>query len=287
MGDLRRFGHEPGPKAEVKRLPKPGVHGPVGLMIHVPTAPWAHTPFDLLAWSAGAVMSVALYRWRLRDAAQTIAGKVGGGYFISLAAGAAAGAWAAGSLNSLRQAPASLSHSVAGALVGAIVAVELYKAVRRIKGSTGVLFVGSFSLGLAIGRLGCFFAGLADDTYGKPTSLPWAVDLGDHVGRHPVQLYESASMAAFLAVYLWALRDRRPWAMRRGFYVLCVWYGAQRFVWEFLKPYPDVIGPFNLFHILSGGLIAYGCACYLGDRATERDAQKRALSLPRPDHQPV
>jgi hypothetical protein len=256
-------------------------------MIHVPTAPWAHTPFDLLAWSAGLTMSVVIYRWRLRAVARAVAARVGGGYFVALVAGAAAGAWAAGSLNSLRQTVPSLSHSVAGALVGAIVAVEIYKAARGIKGSTGVLFVGSFSFGVAIGRLGCFFAGLADDTYGVPTALPWGVDLGDGVARHPVQLYESASMAAFLVVYLLALKARRPWAMRRGFYVMAAWYGLQRFAWEFLKPYPSVLGPFNLFHILCGALIIYGCAGYLADLGRERGEEKRALSVPRPDRQPV
>jgi hypothetical protein len=256
-------------------------------MIHVPTAAWAHTPFDLLAWSAGAAVSVVLYRWRLRGVGQAVAARIGGGYFVALAVGAAGGAWAAGSLNSLRQSVPSLSHSVAGSLVGAIVAVELYKAARGVKGATGVLFVGSFSLGVAIGRLGCFFAGLPDDTYGVPTRLPWGVDLGDGVARHPVQLYESASMAAFLIVFLLGLKARAPWAMRRGFYAMCVWYGVQRFAWEFLKPYPDVIGPFNLFHILCAGLIVYGCAFYLADLRRQRDEEERALSVPGPDHQPV
>jgi len=231
-------------------------------------------------------MSYALYRWRLGDAANGLAAKVGGGYFAALAVGAAGGAWAAGSLNSLRQTVPSLSHSVAGALVGAIIAVELYKAARGIKGSTGGLFVGSFSLGVVIGRFGCFFAGIADDTYGTPTALPWGVDLGDGVSRHPVQLYESASMAAFLALYLLGLQARAPWAMRRGFYAMCAWYGGQRFLWEFLKPYPSVIGPFNLFHILCGGLFAYGCAFYLADLSRERQ-EERALLIPRPDHRPV
>jgi hypothetical protein len=255
-------------------------------MIAVPTAPWLHMPFDLAAWASGAALSVVLYRWRLRDMASRLAARVGGGYFAALALGAAGGAWAAGSLNSLRQAVPSLSHSVVGALAGAIVAVELYKAARGVKGSTGGLFVGSFSLGVAVGRFGCFFAGLPDDTYGTPTRLPWGVDLGDGVARHPVQLYESAAMAAFLVVYLVGLKRRAPWAMRRGFYALCIWYGAQRFAWEFLKPYPRLVGPFNLFHILCGGLFAYGCAYYLADLGRER-TQVRALSLPRPDHQPV
>ncbi|HEY5288965.1 MAG TPA: prolipoprotein diacylglyceryl transferase family protein [Caulobacteraceae bacterium] len=255
-------------------------------MIQVFTAPWLHLPFDLAAWASGAGLSVILYRWRLKATASRLAASVGGGYFAALAVGAAGGAWAAGSLNSLRQTVPSLSHSVAGALVGAIVAVELYKAARGIKGSTGGLFVGSFSLGVVIGRFGCFFAGIADDTYGTPTALPWGVDLGDGVPRHPVQLYESASMAVFLALYLMGLKTRAPWAMRRGFYAMCAWYGAQRFLWEFLKPYPSVVGPLNLFHILCGGLVIYGCAFYLADLGRER-AEERALSLPRPDHQPV
>lgn len=256
-------------------------------MIHVPTAPIAHLGFDLLAWASGAAISVGLYRWRLKAAASEIAAKTDGGYFVALVLGAAPGAWLAGSANSLREHAPALSHSVAGALMGAIIGVEVYKALRGVKGSTGGVFVGSFALGLVIGRLGCFFAGLADDTFGSPTGLPWAVDLGDGIGRHPVQLYESAAMALFLVAYLLGLKHKSAWAMRRGFYVLCLWYGAQRFVWEFLKPYPRLIGPFNLFHLLCAGLVAYGWIYYRADRARERDAQDRALSVSGPDHQPV
>ena len=171
--------------------------------------------------------------------------------------------------------------------MGAIVGVEIYKALRGVKGSTGGVFVGSFALGVVIGRLGCFFAGLADDTYGVPTRLPWGVDFGDGVFRHPVQLYESASMAAFLVFYLLALQGRRAWALRRGFYVMCIWYGTQRFLWEFLKPYPRLFGPFNVFHILCLGLVAYGWLYYVADRRRERSEKVRALPVPRPDHEPL
>ena len=96
-------------------------------------------------------------------------------------------------------------------------------------------------------------------------------------------------MAVFLAIYVWGLANRAPWAMRRGFYALCAWYGAQRFLWEFLKPYPAVIGPLNLFHLLNGGLVIYGAVYYLRDLNAERAVgpQERALSVPRPDQQPV
>jgi len=255
-------------------------------MLRIPTAPWLHLPFDLIAWVSGLALSIVLYRWRLKGVAQGVAAKIDGAYFAALATGAALGAWAAGSFNSLREHAPALSHSVAGALVGAIVGVEIYKAFRGVKGSTGGVFVGSFAIGVVIGRLGCFFSGLADDTYGLPTRLPWGVDLGDGVFRHPVQLDESASMAAFLAVYLVGLNYRQPWAMRRGFYVMCIWYGLQRFGWEFLKPYPRLIGPFNVFHILCLGLVIYGWVYYRAGRKREY-AEGGALSVPRADHEPV
>lgn len=255
-------------------------------MLRIPTTPWAHLPFDLLAWGGGAALGYGFYRWRLRAATEHLARTTDSGYFVALVLGAAPGAWLAGSLNSLREQTPALSHSVAGALVGAIIGVEIYKAVSGLKVSTGGIFVGSFSFGVAIGRLGCFFSGLADDTYGSPTRLPWAVDLGDGVGRHPVQLYESVAMAGFLAIYLVALQRRRAWALERGFYAMSAWYGVQRFAWEFLKPYPSLIGPFNLFHILCAGLVIYGCLYWRADLARRR-AQERALSVPRPDHQPV
>jgi len=110
-----------------------------------------------------------------------------------------------------------LSHSVVGALVGAIVAVEIYKAIKGVRGSTGGVFVGSFAIGIVVGRFGCLFAGLPDRTYGTETNLPWGIDLGDGIARHPVQMYESAAMAAFLALYLVAGSRRLGHAPR----VLC------------------------------------------------------------------
>jgi hypothetical protein len=248
-------------------------------MIDIPTTPLAHPVFDLLAWAGGALAGTAIFRWRLRDAGLSLARRTDPGYFLSLAAGAIVGAWLAGSLNTLREFAPTLSHSIAGALAGAIVAVELYKGVRGIKGSTGGVFVGPVAVGVIIGRFGCLFSGLPDRTYGVATRLPWAVDLGDGVGRHPVQVYESLSMSVFLVVYLWALARRSPWAMRRGFYVLVAWYGVQRFVWEFLKPYPRLVGPFNVFHLICAGLIVYGVVWFVRDRRSEPSPEDRALSV--------
>ena len=227
-------------------------------MIPVPTNPAYHLLFDALAWGSGMAVGVALYRWRLKNATAKVAEVADAGYFASLAAGAIFGAYLAGSFTFAGQAVFALAHSVAGALVGAIVAVEIYKLARGIRMSTGIVFVGPFAAGVAVGRWGCLFAGLPDQTFGAPTMLPWAVDLGDGIGRHPVQIYESLSITLFLVAFTWGLGRRQTWATRDGFYWLAIAYGAQRFLWEFLKPYPTLIGPFNHFHLLCLGLVIYG-----------------------------
>lgn len=239
-------------------------------MIHVPTHPAVHIAFDVLAWGSGLWLGRALYRWRLKPAVDGAAGIAGRGYFLSLGLGAVIGGWLAGSLVSLVGPAPTLSHSIAGVLAGGIVGVEIYKLFAGVRRSTGSAFAGPLALGIAIGRWGCLFAGLKDNTYGAPTTLPWAVDLGDGIGRHPVQVYESLAMAAFLAVYLWGLRRRAPWALRRGFYAFAIWYGAQRFLWEFLKPYPRLLGPLDLFQLIGAGLIVYGWIYWARDRRAER-----------------
>ena len=162
-----------------------------------------------------------------------------------------------GSLNMNLAGIWQFGHSIAGAVAGGIVGVEIFKRVNGIRGSTGGQFVAPLALGIAVGRLGCFFAGLPDYTYGTPTRLPWGVDFGDGISRHPVQLYESAAMLAFLGVYLYALARGSPFMRRAGFYLFVAWYAIQRFIWEFLKPYPHVLGPLNLFQLICMALIAY------------------------------
>lgn len=226
-------------------------------MIVISTNPAAHYAFDALAWLSAALAAHWQYRkWpgqTLRLSASTEPS-----YFVCLGVGAVIGAWIFGSANSMRGAIVAPSHSIAGALAGGIAAVELWKWFNGVRRSTGGAFVLPICTGIIVGRLGCFFAGLPDYTYGVPTSLPWAVDLGDGIGRHPVQLYESVSMAAFLAIYLHARSNGSRWARDHAFQAMIIFYAAQRFLWEFLKPYPAVLGPLNLFHFLMLGLIAYG-----------------------------
>jgi prolipoprotein diacylglyceryltransferase len=236
-------------------------------MITVATDPTYHLLFDAAAWTTGMAAGVTLYRWRLAEITANVARVADGGYFAALAVGAIAGAYLSGSFTFWGQGVFALAHSVAGALAGAIVSVELYKLARGIRISTGIVFTGPFAAGVAVGRWGCLFAGTADQTFGIPSSVPWAVNLGDGIARHPVQIYESLAMATFFAAFVWGLSSRQAWAMRDGFYWLAITYGAQRFLWEFLKPYPTLIGPFNHFHLMCAGLVVYGTAMILRAKA--------------------
>jgi prolipoprotein diacylglyceryltransferase len=88
--------------------------------------------------------------------------------------------------------------TIVGALVFGLVSVELMKRYIGVHQSTGDLYAIPLALGIAIGRIGCFLTGLSDNTYGTPTTLPWAINFGDGVPRHPTQLYEIAFLIALI-----------------------------------------------------------------------------------------
>lgn len=214
------------------------------------------------ALHVAAWLSATFVGWTLRErifsaAQRPIEGIRLAYYLLAIWAGAMAGAYGLGTLNLALDEVAGVGRSIVGALFGGVIAAELFKAAFGIRGSTGAMFVVPLALGIAIGRLGCFAAGLEDYTYGIATDAFCGVDFGDGTRRHPVQLYESLAMVGFLVAFAGALRHRRDAAIRWGFYAFVAWYAAQRFVWEFLKPYPAVVGPFNIFHLVCLALLAY------------------------------
>ena len=93
------------------------------------------------------------------------------------------------------------NKTVVGGFLGGLVGVELMKKYIGEKKASGDLFVFPMILALIIGRIGCFSMGVYEETYGLPASLPWALDLGDGIPRHPVTLYE----IIFLGLVWWVL----------------------------------------------------------------------------------
>ncbi|MFZ5433880.1 MAG: prolipoprotein diacylglyceryl transferase [Calditrichota bacterium] len=103
------------------------------------------------------------------------------------------------------------------------------------------LLIPSLALGIAIGRIGCFFNGCC---FGLPTSLPWGVhfphnSLAGYVFPdqcvHPTQMYE-----VFYALLIFTglmIYDRPPKPMGRVTGIFLTAYGIARFLNEGLRWY--------------------------------------------------
>ena len=228
----------------------------------MPAIAW-HTAFELLAYFVG-VQWFVRERKRLalpvladRDASVLIAVAA----IVGAALGAKLGYWIEDPGRAFADFP-DWRHllegkTIVGALLGGLAGVEALKYAIGARGSSGDAFALPLIAGIAIGRIGCFLSGLSDHTYGNPTTLPWAVDFGDGVPRHPTQLYEIGFLVLLGAV-LW---NRRGTFARDGdgFRAFMVAYLTFRFAIDFLKPMPTAY-----FGVLSGiqllclaGLIYY------------------------------
>lgn len=124
--------------------------------------------------------------------------------------------------------------TVVGALLGGLVGVELTKKLVGVHQSTGDAFVYPLIAGTAIGRIGCFLTGLSDRTYGIPTSLPWGIDFGDGIARHPTQLYEILFLVILAGWLCW--RDRTPQPAGDRFKAYLLSYLIFRWLIDFIKP---------------------------------------------------
>jgi len=147
--------------------------------------------------------------------------------------------------------------TIVGGLIGGWIAVEWTKRRLGVTRSTGDLLAIPLAVGIAIGRVGCFFAGLGDHTYGLPTNLPWGVDFGDGIRRHPTQLYEILWLGLLV---LW-LRRFRPRPHREGdlFKGFMVGYMGFRLFADFLKPGVPLAGLTALQWAALATLFYYRC----------------------------
>lgn len=121
-------------------------------------------------------------------------------------------------------------------------------------------------LGQTVGQVACLLNG---DTFGKPTTLPWAMTFTDPrsfaplgIPLHPLQVYEGL---AYLAVFLlvWGLRRR---CVREGdlFLVYVAGYAVARFAMEFFRADPPMIGGLIVPQVVS--VLALAAALWFGRR---------------------
>lgn len=143
--------------------------------------------------------------------------------------------------------------TIVGGLIGGIIGVKITKKYLKIKNKMGNLLAMAVAMGVAIGRLGCFFQGCC---FGKPTSLPWGVNFGDNIHRHPTQLYESLFMLIMFG-YLEKIKDRQDIKPGELFNKLLLVYFSFRFLIEFIRVNEVVFGGLTTFQIISMIAIIY------------------------------
>jgi len=127
------------------------------------------------------------------------------------------------------------NKTIVGGLTGGLIGVETMKKIIGEKKSSGDLLVFPICLAMIIGRIGCFMQGLQEETYGIATELPWGIDLGDGLRRHPVTLYEILWLALFMLLLRIVINKT---ALRSGiqFKYFMIFYLTFRFLIDFIKP---------------------------------------------------
>lgn len=137
-----------------------------------------------------------------------------------------------------------VGKSIVGGLLGGMAGVLLIKRLLHIRLRLGNDIAPAAALGLAIGRLGCFFNGCC---YGVPAA--WGVDFGDGQLRLPAQLFEAGfHLAAFLLLHRLRTRVRIPGILFK-FYVAV--YFLFRFLIEFIRVNPVYWLGLTIYQLLS------------------------------------
>ena len=228
--------------------------------VYLPIGPWRihpHLFFESLSYFIGFRVYLALRR----RAGDTVIVPYRWATLSCAAAGAALGArglaWLANPDATYDLTSVLLGgKTIVGGLIGGLVGVELVKLAMGIRRSTGDLYAPALAVAIAIGRIGCLLTGVADDTSGTPTSLPWGMDLGDGISRHPTQIYEMSCSPRWSCrcggwrAGRWPSPPRRTPRASRSRAACCARATRSRRSWsrisgcacvvDFFKPYPAV-----------------------------------------------
>lgn len=137
-----------------------------------------------------------------------------------------------------------------GALVGGLWLARVFAQRWRVSfGTLADAYAPGMVAGYGIAMIGALLHGLFA---GKPTGVPWAVDLFLEQ-RHPAQLYLLIAAVAILAV----LRGQRTQQLAAGtLFVLALFLQAvARFVVDFFVDAPAVAGPLTAGQLASGAVV--------------------------------
>ena len=213
--------------------------------------------------------------------------------------------------------PELASAIVMAAAIGGIVGAKLYSALldgqitfREIFSTSGLVWYGGFIggclaviivvlrspnpflptidivgptviLGYGIGRIGCLLAG--DGDYGPPSDLPWAMAFPNGtvpttIPVHPTPIYETLLSLAFFGL-LWSQRRKFEATPGALFGASLVALGVERFIAEFWRITPRVLGWMSAAQLLSIAAFILGIALILWMRTRPRVVESEMGNL--------
>lgn len=161
--------------------------------------------------------------------------------------------------------------TIVSGLVGGYFGAQVAEWAMGVRLSTCDLLAAPLAGGIAVGRLACFTAGCC---HGIETKLPWGVDFGDHVRRHPTQLYESAfHLVACVVLYQFQRRQMFRGQLVRWYFVA---YFLYRFATEFIRPEPRIFSGLTGYQLSAIVLIPFFALwCCAGCRLWPRRYRQR------------
>ncbi|MFZ2537857.1 MAG: prolipoprotein diacylglyceryl transferase family protein [Oscillospiraceae bacterium] len=145
--------------------------------------------------------------------------------------------------------------TIVGGLLGGFLGIFLLKKRLNIKMKTGNDIAAPAALGMAIGRLGCFFAGCC---YGIESPKLLGVNFGDGIYRYPTQLYELAfDLGLFLCfLYLKKRTELKPGILFR---YLIISYLSFRFFLEFIRESDRIILGISYYQMICLASVIFIC----------------------------
>jgi phosphatidylglycerol---prolipoprotein diacylglyceryl transferase len=136
--------------------------------------------------------------------------------------------------------------TIIGGLIGGFLAVYLVKRYLKISVRMGNDIAPPAALGMAVGRIGCFFGGCC---YGIAAPAGLGIDFGDGIYRYPTQLYEMVFDFGMFLVLLYIKKTKNP-APGVLFRYLLNSYLTFRFFLEFIRETDVVFWGFSYYQLI-------------------------------------
>ena len=147
-----------------------------------------------------------------------------------------------------------------GLLAGLMFAVWYVRRHRLSFLRLGDVVAPGLILGQTVGQIACLLNG---DTYGKPTTLPWALTFTDQhalaplgVPLHPIQIYELLAYAVVFGIVYRVARAHVADGTTLATYAIA--YGVARFGMEFFRGDPPMLGDVVVPQLVSAGFVLAG-----------------------------